>query len=562
VCFGLNSLLVLVGRGVPERLARRLEEARDLQWELSETEARNRSLLDDQDELIIRRDDLGHVTFINASFARMLAVEPDGVLGRPYALPVLASERATGPPEPGHRRFAELIATTGGERWIEWEEHRVTALSGEGLEWQCVGRDVTVRRAAEAALAKARDEALAANRAKSRFLAAMSHEIRTPMNGILGMVALLGDTALSAEQRTYLEAVDVSARTLVTLVDEILDFSKIEAGKLELNPATFDPRALVTGAVALLGTRARDKGLTLTLDIADGLPDRLDGDATRVRQILLNLLSNAIKFTDHGSIRVAVRAETETDAVALVLAVTDTGIGLSAEDKGVLFREFVQTETAARREQGGTGLGLAISRRLAEAMHGDIVVDSTLGSGSTFTATLRLAPASEADTAPEPPATRGGQRPARLTSPDTSRPRVLLAEDNDINALLARRVIERTGGEVVSARNGLEAVAVMEQARRGDIAPIDLILMDILMPELDGFEATRRIRALYPDPAKGACPPILALTAIAFAEDRDRCLAAGMEGYLAKPFDKADLEAILQRWLARTPAAHAPMPAA
>lgn len=548
------------------RLERRLEQLQDIRWEINENEARYRDLLDAQQELIFRRDCEGRLTYVNRAFCRAFSIEPAEVIGK--VLDRRPLERAG--PEPlaagsgeRTRRFSELIATRLGARWIEWEEQLVSSVDGGAKEVQGVGRDMTEARRIEQQLAEARDEAEAASRAKSRFLASMSHEIRTPMNGILGMASLLIASPLSAEQAGYAAAIDQSARKLTSLIDEILDFSKIEAGRLTLEASPFEISHTVSDAVALFRPQAEAKGLALTATVAGDVPATLVGDESRLRQVLLNLLSNALKFTDRGRIVLTVSrngaADTAAGQVALEIAVADTGVGLGPAEVDRLFIEFEQAEAAIRRGQGGTGLGLAISRRIVRAMGGDMTVESTPGQGSTFIATLRLeqpphAAAQEHAADPMPP---------HLPSAHPLGGRVLLAEDNAINALLATRVLELAGCTVVVAANGREAVSAVERALTGATAPFDLVLMDIFMPELDGVEAARQIRAAHALVAvTGSLPPIVALTANAFPEDRERYLASGFDDYLAKPFDKSALEVLIARWLGRRRASPAAAPAA
>ena len=542
----IAALVARLRNRLPSRIDNaRIEHLKDARWQLTETQERFRELLDSQSELILRRDCKGRVVFANAAFCKAFGVALSDIRGKAFWPPVLQSP-AKQADRGGRTRKIESLRTISGPRWFEWEQHRVAPADAES-DTQFVGRDVTDELSLEAELRDARDQADAANRAKSRFLAAMSHEIRTPMNGILGMASLLQETGLSNEQQTYTRAIDYSAKSLLALIDEILDFSKIEAGKLQLAIAPFSLRACIASALELMQPTAARRGNTLELDVASDVPALVAGDAARVRQIVLNLVSNAVKFTDNGAISVVVRRIGETRYELIVM---DTGIGFSAETMSVLFREFEQADDLQNGRQDGTGLGLAISKRLARAMGGDITADGAPGQGATFTVTFELGNVSdrqiEVDRMPTSSATK------RSGSRRVGAPRVLLAEDNEINALLARRVCERAGCSVAVVKDGRAAVSAVEQTATQSEQSFDIILMDVFMPQLDGLEATRAIKALLPE-----CPPIVALTANAFADDRDRCLAAGMDDYLAKPFDVQQLQAILQRWLPRHDTRHA-----
>lgn len=544
--------------GVGDHLERRIEELQDLQWTISEREVRYRDLLDTQPDIIVRYDAAGLLTFANRAYHRSFGGDPGRLTGGQFRVDVLEGE------DPGplptdqlgrRRRSSNLVQTLSGPRWMLWDEEVVPVSGGEGTEVQCVGRDVTESRRAEAELLEARDQAEAANRAKSRFLAAMSHEIRTPMNGILGMSDLLAETVQTSEQETYVKAIDQSARTLMTLIDEILDFSKVEAGKLVLVESAFSLSDCVAAAIALLTPRAAEKGLALAWEKDGSLPNSVVGDEARVRQVLLNLLSNSIKFTDTGGVEVRIsvcdRMSSErTGAIRIGVTVRDTGIGLSADDMKGLFAEFEQSDAALRRRTGGTGLGLAISRRIARAMDGDIHAESSPGKGATFTFKFMVRQADAAAEVVDNAVAPSGLLP-KLQGRE--RPRVLLAEDNEINALLARRMIESTGCDVEWVRDGRAAVERARAWVEHRSQPVDLVLMDIFMPHLDGVEAAQAITELYA--ARGGsgppCPPIVALTANAFPEDRARYMAAGMDDYLAKPFDRSALEALVGRWLMR-----------
>lgn len=659
----------------------KLEELQDAHWRLSETAERYRDLLDRQDDLIVRRDASGDIVFANRAFTKLFGFDNEVSIPRRFVPTVIESDDEARSDTISANVTLECIQTVGGPRWISWSEDKIAARDGTELGTQIVGHDVTEQRLTAMALRDARDEAEAANRAKSRFLAGMSHEIRTPMNGILGMSALLADTPLSPEQQTYVDAVSTSARTLLAIVDDILDFSKIEAGKLVLQNRQFSLYECVQSAVELLAPRAAEKGIELVWSVEADVPALVTGDETRLRQIVLNLLSNAVKFTDRGGVRVIVKRDygcvSELPAVMpLVIAVQDTGIGLSKADAAKLFIEFEQAGDGAHR-RGGTGLGLAISERLARAMGGRIVVQSEWGKGSTFAAHIVVqstqsvvqnrfgaemprhvllafdgplqrralaetienagglttatdiargmdaissaSPAIEAvivecssdpvtcgelleaarSKSDEPgnvigivliPATgraaltpfraQGFERylvmpvrpkslleqldiglvagaPAVSSHSAASEPKAsahlpaghaLVAEDNEINALLTKKVLERLGWTYHVVSNGRSAIEAVAATLDGHEQPYDLILMDVFMPEIDGFAATKAIKEAFvlaghaPD-----TPPIVALTANAFADDRLRCLEAGMDDYLAKPFAAEDLAGLITK---------------
>ncbi|MFN9745747.1 MAG: ATP-binding protein [Betaproteobacteria bacterium] len=386
-------------------------------------------------------------------------------------------------------------------------------------------------------LERAVEEARAADAAKSQFLATMSHEIRTPMNGVLGAMDLLKETALDGRQRRLVRTAAQSGESLMEILNDVLDHSKIEAGKLVLAPSPTSLHSVAMSAAALFRARAETKGLTLALQIEPEVPDGVVTDGPRLKQVLLNLLSNAVKFTERGGItlRLALQAS-EPNAARVRIEVQDSGVGIPASELDRVFQPFTQFGGTRSRLSGGTGLGLSISQRIIEALGGRIEVSSRIGGGSCFWFTLFL------PLAPETPLRPSDSDFAALDGVERMEGVVLLVEDNEVNRLIGSEMLRSFGLDVKLANDGQQALQVLEQHR------VDLVLMDIGMPVLDGHEATRRLRERE-QRLKLPRVPVVALTAYAFESDAAKALDAGMDAHLAKPYSREQLEELVQRWL-------------
>jgi PAS domain S-box-containing protein len=660
VALATFSVRLRLMRKKMRKVALHNETLADRNWELQEAEQRARRLFESQGDLIVLRDAEGHLTYANDAYCELAQRPRDALIGTRFSLEVLEQGDTALEPN-GTRVHDQQVSGPLGPRWIAWREGFVRNDAGGPAEMQSVGRDVTDRTESERALAEARDQADAASRAKSRFLAMASHEIRTPLNGIIGMSGLLMDTPLTPEQTTYVKAVKTSGDALLSLIEELLDYSKIEAGKIDLEHRPFALSGMIEDITELLAPRAEAKKIEIAAYVDERLPMHVIGDAARLRQVLLNLAGNAIKFTSTGGVALIVEPGIWPNEISFL--VRDTGIGIPPEARERIFREFEQADDKIARSYGGTGLGLSISDRIVKRMGGRITLESQPGAGSTFEVSIPLTAAdgeqtsfavpdlsgqsimlvspqnieasltsrrlqrwggqtcmvSDADVAetllPErpwhavlidhalgladierlgeaarlhatqrivmfTPATRQELQPsatsaltgylvkplraaslaARLTTaPEMTAPSlepaidpietpaarsakglsILVAEDNQINALLIRSLLGRLGHDTVITTNGTEALESWLSAKAAG-TPYDLVLMDIQMPQLNGIETTKRMRLLEAG-EPGGRTPILALTANTLVEDRYACFEAGMDGFLIKPLDREKL---------------------
>ncbi len=532
-----------------ERSIRYAIERARLQRALRDGERRTRHVIEKTPIGICVTDEFGRFEFVNPSFRRLYRYESSELIGNHFTMIV---------PEPERKLLTDLhdeFIATGGETHIrgEWEvvpRHgghltiladaaRVTGQDGRPKKVTYV-IDITERKRMERELAEAKEAAETANRAKSDFLARMSHEIRTPMNAIIGMTDVLGQTEMKPNQREYVETVRDAGEHLLALINDILDLSKIEAGKLTLDAVDFDLGATLQSAIRPLRVQAEGAGLTLKTRVDSAVPGCLRGDPFRLRQILLNLAGNALKFTEEGGVEIGAAPAAPGTAgpeIRLEFRVTDTGVGISPEQQSQIFERFAQGD-APRASERGTGLGLSICRHLVEMMGGRIWVESVPGKGSTFRFTAAFRAGDPRRLPVSQKLAREGLKPPRL--------RVLVAEDNELNRKLARIMLEQLGHSVISVRDGGEALSRLRTI------PVDLVLMDLEMAGMDGYAAARRIRAGEAgEPARNL--PIIAMTAHAFGEYRDRAAEAGMDGYVTKPFRAAELqEAIVRHFPMKT----------
>ncbi len=537
------------------------KELHAVQHELEVSRNRYLSIIEDQTELICRYLPTGRLTFVNGEYARYYGMSQEKLINSDFVPNIpepdlskimgLLSEITSENPLVD---YTHRIITPAGElHWQRWTQRGIFSSEGVLLEYQAVGRDISGQKVIEEKLLLAKSAAEEANITKGAFLACMSHEIRTPMNVVIGFTGVLLETELDNEQREYAELVRQSGENMIVLINDILDFSKIEAGKLDIDIVDFDLRATLNDTACLLAKRAADAGLELICHINPDMPSNLKGDPGRLGQIITNLVGNAIKFTPTG--KVVISAEIETDrceAAVIRFSVQDTGIGIPENRRAAIFDPFTQAESSTTRNYGGTGLGLAICKQLAELMGGKIGVESCEGKGSTFWFTSRF----EKQNAEAVSSTASRVKTSEVSSGIFTRhtgikeqncevrpeARILLVEDDIINQKVAQALLNRLGYKADVVANGQEAVNALESTN------YDVVLMDCLMPEMNGFDATSLIRSPCSKVLNHEVT-IVAMTANAMKEDREQCLEAGMNDYLAKPVKKDEMAKVLLKWL-------------
>ena len=476
------------------------------------------------DGIVISKD--GLIIDVNPAFLTLFGYEREEIIGKSIGLIVPAENRSSilQDVEQGVTKKLELLCEKkDGTAILVEGTGRTLIINDEKIRMTSM-RDITARKTYELALKNSESRALAATKAKSEFLANISHELRTPLNGIMGMAGLLEDTTLNSEQKTYVDIVKSSADNLLSLVNDILDFSKIEAQKLTFEKIPFEVKSALNDIVQLLGPSASKKGIMILSNVDDRVPASIIGDPTRIRQVLLNLVNNAVKFTFTGSVKINIlQRKHDQNMSHLRFEIIDTGIGIPPKAIEEMFRPFSQVDASTTRKFGGTGLGLSICKQLVEMMGGKIGVESAEGKGSTFWFEISFEVAS----------VKSQQANETKMDHEQARYRILIAEDNAVNGMIARVMLEKHGHSITLVGNGKEALDALE------MAPYDLVLMDCQMPEMDGYEATHRIRNAFDREWNGI--PIIAMTANAMAGDREKCLAAGMNSYISKPMKREDL---------------------
>lgn len=514
----------------------------------AEAEARHHALIDQLGECYSEIDLRGRFTFINKAYCETFGLSPADREGVSY--------KTAYAPEIGKlfRETYNKVYRTGKPAKIEYSmrlhngkqvfnEQSVSLMrdvQGIPIGFMAIIRDGLKREQNEMELRRAKQAAESASQIKGQFLANMSHEVRTPLNGVIGMIELLSYTNPTLEQQELLETAQGAAQNLLVVINDILDLTKIEAGKLELDRIGFNLQEAITEIICITLIQAKKKGLELSCEMAAQVPTMVTGDPVRLKQVLLNLLGNAVKFTQKGQIAVRVQPEAlDKNTVTLRFSVRDSGVGIPIEKQQVIFEPFSQGDASTTRKFGGTGLGLAICSRIVELMGGKIWLESRIGEGSTFhfTTVLGVSACDRPD-----PMEEARMDDCRENCRDL---KILLVEDNLLNQRLAERLLHKLGHQVIGADNGIEALNHLREQH------FDLVLIDIQMPEMDGFSATAAIRALEDQDKAGV--PIVAMTAHAMKGDRERCLESGMNDYISKPISGDALKAVIARVLGSRP---------
>ncbi|WP_166415853.1 PAS domain-containing hybrid sensor histidine kinase/response regulator [Cochlodiniinecator piscidefendens] len=498
-----------------------------------EAQARNLALVaENANDSVVICDPNGRITWVNATFTKVTGYTPEDAIGSDVGELLNAPETSQETIEKIINasmnseaiRVEVLNKTKSGARiWIEANITPVFDDNGHHIMNVSVERDISEAKKREQELAEAKQETERVAGVKAEFLATMSHEIRTPMNGIIGMADLLSQTELNTEQMSFVKTITESGESLLTIINDILDISRLDAGKMQFEMSVFEPKSVILSSVNLLEPIATKKGLELIAKFDDEQIPHLIGDRGRLRQILINLIGNAIKFTEQGHVSVNISGTDKGSEYSLNIAITDTGIGIDDNKQAKIFEMFSQANGETTRRFGGTGLGLSISRLLARQMNGDITLKSKTGIGSTFSFEISMEKAKEISSP------RGSDQETMRELPNDLH--IIVAEDNKTNRFLLRKILAPLGGDIQFADNGQIAVD-MFQTRLPD-----LVLMDVSMPVMNGIEACKEIRA-YEDALGLNTIPIVALTANAFEEDREKCLSAGMSGFLTKPIRK------------------------
>ncbi len=545
----------LLGMGFDITERRRIEEA------LRASERHYRLFTENVTDMVWTVDLTGRFTYFSPSTRQMLGYVPDELVGSsferilaPSSLDValktfakgIARLKAGAPPQPSTLEL-EHVRKDGVARWVEVTVSRVCDESGQVIAFQGVSRDITERRRMADELRAAKEAAEAANRVKSEFLANMSHEIRTPMTAILGFSEVLLPSMTDRDQLEAVATIKRNGEYLLNLINDILDLSKIEAGKLEAERIQCSPCQVLSEVVSLMRPRAIAKDLSLEIEYDQPIPESIQSDPTRLRQILINLIGNAVKFTEVGGVRVVARlVDADSDEPKMQFQVVDSGIGMTEEQIARLFNPFTQLDASATRKHGGTGLGLTISKRLAETLGGSVTVTSTPGKGSAFTVTVTTGPLRGVRLLDDPTEAQVSRAPAKMPNQFAARLdcRVLLAEDGPDNQRLIAFLLKRAGAEVAVAENG-QLACDLARAAQDEGTPFDVILMDMQMPVMDGYDATGKLRKL------GYAGPIIALTAHAMNADRDKCLDAGCNDYVTKPIDHKKLISVVAQYASR-----------